>query len=59
MTTQQSVHKEWNEDVDFANEIIKIILVKAKQMLVHKNLNSKDLLLLTQTIKMCKQNLND
>jgi|TARA_R110000803_G_scaffold153294_1_gene218163 hypothetical protein len=41
------------------NEIITIILVKAKQMLVHKNLNSKDLLLLTQTIKMCKQNLND
>jgi hypothetical protein len=47
------------EEVSIMNEIITIILVKAKQMLVHKNLNSKDLLLLTQTIKMCKQNLND
>ena len=41
------------------NEIIKIILVKEKKMLENKNLNSKDLLLLTETVEMCKQNLND
>tara|TARA_R110002126_G_scaffold435_1_gene3022 strand:- start:46 stop:411 length:366 start_codon:yes stop_codon:yes gene_type:complete len=41
------------------NEIIKIILVKAKKMLENKNLDSKDLLLLIETVEMCKQNLND
>tara|TARA_B100000497_G_C7511896_1_gene311761 strand:+ start:296 stop:679 length:384 start_codon:yes stop_codon:yes gene_type:complete len=44
------------------NEIITIILIKAKKMLEDKNLNSDDLFVLTETVKMCKENfkgLND
>jgi len=44
------------------NEIITIILIKAKKMLEDKNLNSDDLFVLTETVKMCKDNfkgLND
>ena len=39
------------------NEIIKIILYKTKKMLEKENLNSKDLFILTETVEMCKQNL--
>ena len=39
------------------NEIINIILNKAKKMLEQENLNSKDLFILTKTVEMCKQNL--
>jgi len=39
------------------NEIINIILNKAKKMLEQENLNSEDLFILTETVEMCKQNL--
>lgn len=43
---------------DKMNELIIIILDKAKKILHEKRFNAKELYYLTETIKMCKENLN-